>query len=721
MDRARRAEPDGGARPAVWLLVGLGGGLFVVAMVLATLNHTFTREPFTLLSVAFLGTYAGVGAVLVRRVPRNPIGWLFLLAGLGVLWGGASEEYARYALETAPGSLPFAIGVAWLNNWSFLVVGVVPLILLLFPTGRLPSRAWRWFPGALIACLALLALAVMFRPGTIEVTTATHVENPLGVPSLQGLLDVVAWAAGLGLAGLSIAAVIGLVQRFRRSGGEERQQLRWLAAIAALMGVSLVLTLLTSIGLKGGASSPANDLSFLLFFLCLGIGIPAACAVAILKYHLYDLDIVVKRTVVFTIVAAFITLLYLGALALAAFTSIGAIAGAVIFVLTFNPVRRRAKALADRVVYGKRATPFEVLSEFSANLGDTYSVDDVLPRMTQLLAASTGGDDVRVWLRRDRSLIDIARWPADTPPAPSVELVDDAMPVYGPAISAFPVSHQGELLGAITLSMPTSDPMDASKERLVIGLASQAGLALQNVRLVDDLRASRRRIVAAQDERAKKLERNIHDGAQQQLVALAVKLRLLEQQIERDPASARTSAAELRGTANETLEDLRDLARGIYPPLLADKGLGAALEAQARKAAMPVTVSADGIARFGADVESAVYFSCLEALQNAAKYAEAREVRVRLTNGAGDLRFEVTDDGRGFDPATTSYGTGLQGIEDRLAAVGGELTVTSAPGDGTAVAGSVPVGGASCTSARSRGRSSSSIWSVCWWRAGSRG
>jgi hypothetical protein len=160
------------------------------------------------------------------------------------------------------------------------------------------------------------------------------VENPLGVPSLQGLLDVVAWAAGLGLAGLSIAAVIGLVQRFRRSGGEERQQLRWLAAIAALMGVSLVLTLLTSIGLKGGASSPANDLSFLLFFLCLGIGIPAACAVALLKYHLYDLDIVVKRTVVFTIVAAFITLLYLGALALAAFTSIGAIAGAVIFVLT---------------------------------------------------------------------------------------------------------------------------------------------------------------------------------------------------------------------------------------------------------------------------------------------------------------------------------------------------------------------------------------------------
>ena len=142
-------------RRVVWLLLVVGAVLFVAAMVLATLNHTFTREPFTLLSIAFLGTYAGVGAVLVWRVPRNPIGWLFFVAGLGVLWGGASEEYARYTLETAPGSLPFGIAVAWVNNWSFLVVGAVPLILLLFPTGRLPSRAWRWFSGALIACLKI--------------------------------------------------------------------------------------------------------------------------------------------------------------------------------------------------------------------------------------------------------------------------------------------------------------------------------------------------------------------------------------------------------------------------------------------------------------------------------------------------------------------------------------------------------------------------------------
>jgi signal transduction histidine kinase len=689
----RRPESTTGRKVVIGATLVLGGLLVAVAMVLGVRNGTFSADPFTLLSVVALATYAGVGAFLVLRVPRNPIGWLFLGAGLGILWGGAGSEYAKYTLETNPGALPFGTAAAWINNWAFIFVGAIPLIVVLFPTGRVPSPGWRSYPPVLLADLALLVLVVMFRPASIDISERTQVPNPLGIEALRGPLDVLAWVTSLGLAALSIAAIVALVQRFRRSAGEERQQLRWLVAIATLTGAFLIGTILTTIGIPSGTTSAVNDALFLGFFLCLGIGIPAACALAILKYHLYDLDVVVRKTVVFTIVAAFITLLYLVVLALAAVTSIGAIAGAVVFVLTFSLVRRRARAIADRVVYGKRATPFEVLSEFSANLRETYSVDDVLPRITQLLAASSGSEDVRVWLRRDRSLEDVARWPADAPAAPSVVVVDDGMPAFPDAVSAFPVTHQGELLGAITLTMPAADPMDAAKERLIVGLASQAGLALRNVRLVADLRASRRRIVSAQDERAKKLERNIHDGAQQQLVALSVKLRLLEQQIDRDPTAAKTMAAELQTTANETLEDLRDLARGIYPPLLADRGLEAALEAQARKAAMPVTVTADGIGRFEADVESAVYFSCLEALQNAAKYAGAAEVRVRLSNGTGELRFEVVDDGRGFDPASTSYGTGLQGIADRLAALGGELVVTSAPGDGTAVAGRLPVEG----------------------------
>jgi hypothetical protein len=224
-----------------------------------------------------------------------------------------------------------------------------------------------------------------------------------------------------------------------------------------------------------------------------------------------------------------------------------------------------------------------VLSEFSERVGETFSVDDVLPRMTQLLAAGTGALEARAWIRQGRALRCGAVAPADVGARPDIDLSGEDLPAFGDGVRVFPVTHQGELLGAITLEMAANDPMDASKERLAQGVASQAGLALRNVRLVEDLRASRRRIVAAQDERAKALERNIHDGAQQQLVALTVRLRLAEQMADRDPAAVGTMLSDLRDQASAALQDLRDLARGIYPPLLAEKGLFAAIDAQARE------------------------------------------------------------------------------------------------------------------------------------------
>jgi signal transduction histidine kinase len=217
---------------------------------------------------------------------------------------------------------------------------------------------------------------------------------------------------------------------------------------------------------------------------------------------------------------------------------------------------------------------------------------------------------------------------------------------------------------------------------------------LRNVRLIEDLRESRRRIVSAQDERARSLERNIHDGAQQQLVALSVKLRLAEGLVERDPEKTRAILADLQVQTTETLGDLRDLARGIYPPLLADKGLPAALEAHARRSTVPVTVQPDGVGRYGQDIESAVYFCCLEALNNIAKYADASTAEIRLSQTDDQLTFEVVDDGRGFEPAAAGRGTGLKGMAERLAAIDGTLEVTSEPGAGTRVHGSVPVDGA---------------------------
>lgn len=229
-------------------------------------------------------------------------------------------------------------------------------------------------------------------------------------------------------------------------------------------------------------------------------------------------------------------------------------------------------------------------------------------------------------------------------------------------------------------------------------LASQAGLMLRNVRLTAELqgrlvelRASRQRLVAAQDEKRRKIERNIH-GAQQQLVALAVKLRLAENAA-RSEEAAKTGAmlSGLQVDTADALENLRDLARGIYPPLLADKGLAAALEAQARKATIPTVVDPDGIDRYAKEIESAVYFCALEALQNVGKYAEASTATIRLAEGEGSLTFEVADDGLGFDTNTTGHGTGVQGMIDRLEAIDGTLDVRSAPGEGTSVIGRIPV------------------------------
>jgi signal transduction histidine kinase len=252
------------------------------------------------------------------------------------------------------------------------------------------------------------------------------------------------------------------------------------------------------------------------------------------------------------------------------------------------------------------------------------------------------------------------------------------------------VRHQGNLLGALSVRMPARDPMSPAKERLIRDLAGQAGLVLRNAALIEDLRASRQRLVAAQDQERRRLERDIHDGAQQQLVALAVKLGLAERIVSSDAERAAAMVAEAKAETNEALETLRDLARGIYPPLLADEGLLAALTAQARKASLPVMVDADGVGRLPQEIEAAVYFSCLEALQNAAKHAGASAATIRLGRRDGELTFEVADDGRGFDPAVITRGTGLQGIADRLAALGGTLEVRSQPGRGTTIVGSLP-------------------------------
>jgi signal transduction histidine kinase len=339
-----------------------------------------------------------------------------------------------------------------------------------------------------------------------------------------------------------------------------------------------------------------------------------------------------------------------------------------------------------------------VLSEFSERVGQTYANEELLPRMARVLGEGTGAARADVWVRVGQEVRPEATWPEDAeplPPRPVSSFEDGAVMA---ASMSEPVRHRGELLGALSIDKRPGETPSATEQKLVRDLAAQAGLVMRNAGLTEELmdsiaqlRTSRQRLVTAQDEERRKLERNLHDGAQQQLVALTVKLGLLERLVERDPDQARTTAARLQQDATEALEELRDLARGIYPPLLADQGLVAALQSQARKSIVPVTVRGEGIGRYAREAEAAVYFSCLEALQNVAKYASATQVTVSLADGDGTLRFDVTDDGVGFDTTASAYGTGLQGIADRLAALDGSIEVRSTIGSGTKVAGTLPV------------------------------
>jgi signal transduction histidine kinase len=270
-----------------------------------------------------------------------------------------------------------------------------------------------------------------------------------------------------------------------------------------------------------------------------------------------------------------------------------------------------------------------------------------------------------------------------------------------------PITHSGELLGLIVVRRAVErGTFDEEEERIITELARQVGLALHNVRLdsalqasldelrkqADALQASRARIVVAADAERRRIERNLHDGAQQYLVALAVKVGLTKQLIDGQPAQAAEMLDELKGDVQETLDELRRLAHGIYPPLLADRGLVEALRSAGERATMATTLEAGAIGRYPAEVEAAVYFCCLEALQNAGKYAgEGARVNIHVWEEAGALRFDVSDDGAGFDVKSAGVGAGFTNMSDRVGAIGGSLRVESAPGQGTNVSGTIPV------------------------------
>jgi signal transduction histidine kinase len=675
------------------LVLAAAGNVFLV------LNGSGLLED-VLFSLIFMGMGL-TGALIATRRPDNAIGWLLVGSTLAIALAFVTSGAVTYSYETNPGSIPGARWLAWVGTWGWQA-GIGPILtylFLLFPDGHLPSQRWRpvgWAAGILIAIVTVL--------GAIDPTAelTSNVENPLGLDAAGEAISAAIGFAFLTLVVVAVLSAASLVVRFRRATGDERQQIKWLAYAGVLLTAWIGVS---TIGEATGNqvlidSFPMTVLNFAAF-----LSLPVAVGIALLRYRLYDVDLVIRKTVVVGLLAAFITLVYVGVVVGLGAAVLGAsssgplpIVAAILIALAFQPVRSRANRLANRLVLGERATPYEVLSAFSERVSGAYATEDLLPRMARILGEGTGAQRSEVWLRVGGELRPAAAWPSNGDvSARPVPLVDGELPPLAGS-RALPVRHEGELLGAIAVTKPPSEPLSHEEEQLLEHLAAQAGLVLRNARLTEELRArlvelqaSRQRIVAAQDEERRRLERNLHDGAQQQLVALAVKQRLAENLVAREPEKAAGLLSELQRDTTAALENLRDLARGIYPPLLADKGLAAALGSQASKAAVATSVEPDGIGRYPQEAEAAVYFCCLEAMQNVAKYAEASRVVVSLREEDGALVFSVEDDGKGFDAATAAKGAGMQNMSDRLAALGGSLEVRSEPGDGTTVVGRIPI------------------------------
>jgi signal transduction histidine kinase len=382
------------------------------------------------------------------------------------------------------------------------------------------------------------------------------------------------------------------------------------------------------------------------------------------------------------------------------------IAATAVVATCFGRVRQWAERMPQRLVYGSRSTPYEVLTKLSESIGGSYATSEVLSRMAQTLVLGSGAATARVWLRVGDELVVGATWPAPTAVAlPPAVLSTDELPWLPYADHAVAVRHRGELIGAITVTQAPGRPLSGADFRLLDDFAAQAGLVLRNVQLTAELassleaisaqaaeiRASRRRIVETQDAERRRVERDIHDGAQQHLVALMVQLRVARRLAVKDPVRAEGIVHDLRHIVQEALETLGDLAQGIHPPLLTAQGLAAALRRQEDNRVIRVTVEDQNLRRYSIEVEAAVYFAVLEALNNAAKHAPGANVDVQLLERDSNIVFSVRDDGAGFDVREQRTGAGLGNMEDRVAALAGTLHITSVPGRGTTVAGRVPL------------------------------
>jgi signal transduction histidine kinase/plastocyanin len=655
---------------------------WVATLARGTAEAAHAGQPPARVALQYLFSLVNVvlAIFLIRVRPRD---WAARLLAVGMIGTAAVFNLqAHTTLTVLPTYVKF-------HDSLHIVSGVAYFsALLVFPDGHLPrfsKHIWLKWP------LRAVSLVTFLVAGSL-----------LG--ALHG--DPSSYVAFFGIA-IPVAGFLSQAARFRQATTpEERQQsklLMWALGLAFLTAVAffVVIALLRSLQ---GAESTFADLRKEVFgvFPALFLVIPITLVVVLLRRRLWDIERVINRTLVYGTMAWIITVLYVVVVVGVSHALGGgdeanvslSIAATAVAAVAFEPLRRWLQRVANVLVYGKRATPYEVISNFSEQMAGALDTEEVLPRMAEAAARGVGATRARVSVSLPGGRDESVTWPPDA----SREGFDRVVTVV----------HQLEPVGEIDVAKPPGEPLTAAEEGLLTDLASQAGLAMRNVRLTaelqarlaqisaqaEDLRASRQRIITARDIERRRLERQIHDGAEQQLAAIDAELHLAGEVLDRDPVRAAELLDAAGEAAQETLQGLRDLARGIFPPLLSDRGLATALEAQVRKMGSPATLQFDPAvvaARFAQETEAAAYFCCLEALANAQKHAGAAALSLTLARRDGWLEFVIEDAGLGFDPASPSDGSGLQNMRDRLEALGGSLEVASAPGAGTRIVGRLPI------------------------------
>ena len=613
-----------------------------------------------------------LSALAYRTQPRQRAVKRLLATAVATLTAGAlGHALSAYYLNHAVPSWGWLADTADLTLQQLLLAGWVAL-LAVFPDGTYQRRYERWVVrlvtgGVLLVPLVILAASPTIPGDGVFLWSSHHPASPVFVPSLSWLRPALP---------LPVAPILGVLLlglRYRRSPAT-RQNLRW-----PLLTASLFVTLPIANGLVQFGLLDRD--TFVALFVVVFSLVTAALAIGLMRYRLFDVELALRRSLVYGIAWAVIAAVYVGlAVAFGLATALRyqvaiAILVAIAATLVFQPARVWLERVAGRLVFGRRLGGYELLRDLGDAFDRTLELESAGPVLALAVAEGLQANWVRVYVGRESAA------------GPTFELAGQAgmeVAEITPSLVQ-PLAHAGDLVGKIEVGPRRDGAYRPADRDLLVTIGRQAALAMRNVGLATELAASRGRLVYAQDAERRRLERDLHDGIQQQLVALMAGIRSARTQLARDSGMVDDRLAALQDEAHQALKDLRRLVGGIHPAVLSDHGLATAVRASTARLPIEVEVDcAEGLVscRFGAEVESTAYYVVSEGLTNVLKHSGSKAAVVRLVAADGELQVEIQDQGRGFDLRSTRS-SGLRGLRDRVEAIGGTLTIDSAPGAGT--------------------------------------